>query len=115
MTKRAFLTEAFLVDVVLFVTFDALQGRILVGCSEMALLARDNGVKSDERKFGKVVIEKNFFPPTLLIVASFTEFSFLPFVNVVSLVASLADERQFCFNCRFRVTALALDLSMLFF
>ena len=78
------------VTIVLFVTGIALQGGILVRRRQVAFLTGYDRVKSDEREFGKIVVETHFPAPTLLIVTVFTLFALLPFVHIIQPVTAVA-------------------------
>lgn len=88
------------VRIVFLVARGAFEFGILESGREVALLARYDGVQTDQGETGQVVVEGHFFFPALFIVTSLAALSFLPLVDVVCLVTGKAIDLEFLFIYR---------------
>ena len=86
MAARAGRSNPALVVFILVTTF-AVTRCILVGRRAMAFLARNGGVKANQWKARKIVVEVYLFPPTGFSVAALAFVAELTFVRVLLLVA----------------------------
>ena len=104
-------SELVLVFVVFLVTGDTGNVRILEGGRQVALLALDIGMLSEQREAGQAVIDLADFP-VAFVVAGFAFLAFLTLVFVVLLMASDADCWQLVLEQWAGVTGFALGGGM---
>lgn len=97
MTLPAGRSQPIFVRIILLVARGAFEFGILKSGRKVTLLARYDGVQTDQGETGQVVIEGHFLFPALFIVASLAALSFLPLVDVVGLVTGKAIDLEFLF------------------
>ena len=89
MTKTAAWPKALAVLVVAVVTIRARQGGVFIGGGDVTLFTWGHGMQADKGEGRQIVVKKYFCAPRLLVVAIAAVFTFLPFVDVVELVAGV--------------------------
>jgi len=93
-TEGAARPQALLVLVVLAVARDAVERRVLVRGAQVALLARRDGMKSDQGEARQIVIEKHLCSPPVLVVAALTLLALLPAMDIVGSVTAVAGRSE---------------------
>lgn len=74
------------VHVIVGVAIIALQTCFLEDRRQMALLTRHNCVHADQGKITHVMLEADFLPPALFVMAIRTHFALLAFVDIIVLM-----------------------------
>jgi len=78
----------------------------------MTFLARRDGMLSDKRETGQVMVKYNLVAPAILVVAALTLFAFLAFVFVVHTMAGITVRAEFFLEHIPLVTTPAFNILM---
>lgn len=109
MTQFAIITETLFMRVFGLVTGNALYRRTLERRGQMTFLTGSDGVLSNKRKVGQIMIKNHLVSPTVFIVATLAPVTFLALVFVVQAMAGMTFGADFFLECISFVTFLTFD------
>lgn len=112
MTMSTFGAETPFVLIIRLVTAHAVQPGVLVCVVQVAFFAGSDGMDTNQRKFGEIMVKKHLGSPAPLIVAALTHIPFLTFVDIVLMMTIITICSKLLPGDRPPVARIAGDLDM---